>query len=105
MTCAAASAALLLVLALPGQMAKAADLDRSAMRWFALSAANSFVANVFRFSALAVAPVTVVVPMIRTFVLFQVAFNFAINRSLESFEPRILVAVAVSAAGAVLLTL
>ena len=104
-TYAAASAALLLVLALPGQMAKAADLDRSAMRWFALSALNSFVANVFRFSALAVAPVTVVVPMIRTFVLFQVAFNFVINRSLESFEPRILVAVAVSAAGAVLLTL
>ena len=75
------------------------------MRWFVLSAVNSFVANVFRFSALALAPVTVVVPMIRTFVLFQVAFNFALNRSLESFEPRILVAIAISATGAVLLAL
>ena len=104
-TYSAASAALVLVLAVPGQMARATDLDRSAMRWFVLSAVNSFVANVFRFSALALAPVTVVVPMIRTFVLFQVAFNFAINRSLESFEPRILVAIGVSATGAVLLTL
>ena len=104
-TYAAASVALLLVLAVPGQMARATDLDRTAMRWFALSTVNSFVANVFRFSALALAPVTVVVPMIRTFVLFQVAFNFVINRSLESFEPRILVAIAISAAGAVLLTL
>ena len=101
----AASVALVLVLAVPGQMARAKDLDRSAMRWFVLSAVNSFVANVLRFSALALAPVTVVVPMIRTFAIFQVAFNFAINRSLESFEPRILAAIALSATGAVLLAL
>ena len=99
----AAAVALVLVLAVPGQLARATSLDRSALRWFALSTLNSFIANVFRFSALAIAPVTVVVPMIRTFAIFQLGFNFVINRSLESFEPRILVAVAVSVAGAVLL--
>ena len=104
-TYAAASVALLLVLAAPGQMARAADLDGPAMRWFALSTVNSFVANILRFSALAVAPVTVVVPMIRTFAIFQVAFNFVINRSLESFEPRILIAIALSVMGAVLIAL
>ncbi len=104
-TYAAASVALLLVLAVPGQMARAADLDGPAMRWFALSTVNSFVANILRFSALAVAPVTVVVPMIRTFAIFQVAFNFVINRSLESFEPRILIAIALSVMGAVLIAL
>ncbi|MCH7522581.1 MAG: hypothetical protein IH920_02250 [Chloroflexi bacterium] len=94
---------LVLILAVPGQLAKTTSLDRPALRWFALSTLNSFIANVFRFSALAIAPVTVVVPMIRTFAIFQLGFNFLINRSLESFEPRILVAIAVSVAGAVLL--
>ena len=99
----AAATVLLLVLAIPGQFAKTTSLDRSALRWFVLSTLNSFTANVFRFSALAIAPVTVVVPMIRTYAVFQLGFNFLINRSLESFEPRILVAIAVSVAGAVLL--
>ena len=99
----AAAAVLVLILAVPGQLAKTTSLDRSALRWFALSTLNSFIANVFRFSALAIAPVTVVVPMIRTFAIFQLGFNFLINRSLESFEPRILAAIAVSVAGAVLI--
>lgn len=99
----AAATVLVLILAVPGQLAKTTSLDRSALRWFALSTLNSFIANVFRFSALAIAPVTVVVPMIRTFAIFQLGFNFLINRSLESFEPRVLVAIAVSVAGAVLL--
>ena len=99
----AAATVLVLILAVPGQLAKTTSLDRLALRWFALSTLNSFIANVFRFSALAIAPVTVVVPMIRTFAIFQLGFNFLINRSLESFEPRILVAIAVSVAGAVLL--
>ena len=99
----AAATVLLLVLAIPGQLAKTTTLDRSALRWFVLSTLNSFTANVFRFSALAIAPVTVVVPMIRTYAVFQLGFNFVINRSLESFEPRILIAIAVSVAGAVLL--
>ena len=99
----AAATVLLLALAIPGQLAKTTSLDRSALRWFVLSTLNSFTANVFRFSALAIAPVTVVVPMIRTYAVFQLGFNFVINRSLESFEPRILVAIAVSVAGAVLL--
>ncbi|MCH8973829.1 MAG: EamA family transporter [Chloroflexi bacterium] len=99
----AAATVLVLILAVPGQLAKTTSLDRSALRWFALSTLNSFIANVFRFSALAIAPVTVVVPMIRTFAIFQLGFNFLINRSLESFEPRILAAIAVSVAGAVLI--
>ena len=99
----AAATVLLLALAIPGQLAKTMSLDRSALRWFVLSTLNSFIANVFRFSALAIAPVTVVVPMIRTYAVFQLGFNFVINRSLESFEPRILAAIAVSVAGAVLL--
>ncbi len=99
----AAGAVLVLALAIPGQLARTTSLDRSALCWFAASTVNSFVANVFRFSALAIAPVTVVVPLIRTFAIFQLGFNYAINRSLESFEPRVLVAIAVSVAGAVLL--
>ena len=102
-TYAAAAVALVGVLAIPGQLASATRVDRTARYWFLLSAFNSFVANIFRFSALALAPVSVVIPMIRTFTIFQLGFNFLINRSLETFEPRVLAAIAVSAAGAVLL--
>ena len=95
---AVAAVVLLFMLMLPGQAAGALTLDKGARRWFAVSAVNSFLANVFRFSALAVAPVSVVIPLMRTGVLFLLAFNFFMNRSIESFEPRVLVGIFISLA-------
>ena len=102
-----ATAALVLavILGLPGRVAGLASMDRRSGYWFLASAVESFLANLFRFSALALAPVTIVVPMMRIAVLFQLAFNWLLNRSLESFEPRVLGGLAVSMVGAALLVI
>jgi drug/metabolite transporter (DMT)-like permease len=106
-TVAYGAAAVLLVfsLAIPGQLAGAVTLDGSARRWFLLSAVNSFVANLFRFWSLALAPVTLVIPLMRTAAIFRLIFNFFINRSLESFDPRVLAGIGISVAGATLLVI
>lgn len=101
----AAGTVLLLSLAIPGQFAGAVNLDNRARMWFLLAGFNSFLANVFRFSALALAPVSVVIPMMRTSVVFGLGFNLLMNRSLETFEPRVLGGIAISAAGATLLVI
>jgi drug/metabolite transporter (DMT)-like permease len=101
----AAGAVLMLSLAIPGQLAGAVALDRSSRLWFLASAGNSFFANLFRMSALALAPVSVVVPLMRISTLAQMGFNFIFNRRLESYEPRVLAGVAVSLVGATLLVL
>jgi drug/metabolite transporter (DMT)-like permease len=100
-----AAAVLALSLAIPGQLAGAVALDRSSRLWFLASAANSFFANLFRMMALALAPVSLVVPLMRISTLFQMGFNFIVNRQLESYEPRVLAGVAVSLVGATLLVL
>ena len=102
---ATAAVVLLLALAIPGQAAGALRLDKSARGWFVLGAVTSFLANVFRFSALALAPVSVVIPLMRTSFVFQIGFNYLINRSIESFEPRVIVGIVVSLSGAVLIAI
>ena len=102
---ATAAVVLLLALAIPGQAAGALRLDKGARGWFILGAVTSFLANVFRFSALALAPVSIVIPLMRTSFVFQIGFNYLINRSIESFEPRVLVGIVVSLSGAVLIAI
>ena len=101
----AATAVLLPVLLFPGQMSGALGLDRGARMWFLVAGFNSFLANLFRFSALALAPVSVIIPLMRTATVFGVGFNLLLNRSLESFEPRVLAGIGVSVAGAILVVL
>ena len=100
---ATAAVVLLFALAIPGQATGVVKMDRDAQVWFSVSAVNSFLANVFRFSALALAPVSVVIPLMRTAVVFQLGFNYLINRSIESFEPKVLGGLFVSLVGATLL--
>jgi uncharacterized membrane protein len=104
-TVAYSTAAIILVftLLLPGQASGAIKLDKNARGWFLFAAVASFTANVFRFTSLALAPVSVVIPLMRSAVLFTIVFNYFINRDLESFEPRVLGGIAVSLVGAVLL--
>lgn len=100
---ATAAVVLVLTLALPGQAAGAINLDKNVRGWFLFGAFNSFVANVFRFSALALAPVSVVIPLMKLAALFTIAFNYFMNKEIESFEPRVLGGIAISLVGAVLL--
>jgi uncharacterized membrane protein len=59
----------------------------------------------FRFSALARAPVTMVIPLMRSALVFTVILNFTFNRHLESYEPRVLAGIAVGMVGAILVVI
>jgi drug/metabolite transporter (DMT)-like permease len=102
---ATAAVVLLPTLLIPGQARGALTLDKGARLWFLVGAFNSFLANVFRYTALALAPVSVVVPLMRIAILFQIGFNYFINRTLESFEPRVIGGILISLAGALLLVI
>ncbi len=100
-----AAAVLSLGLLIPGQASGVLTLDKSTRGWFLFGAFNSFLANVFRFTALALAPVSIVIPLMRSSVVFTVGFNWLLNRELESFDRRVIGGIGVSMFGAVLLVI
>lgn len=102
---AAASVILLATLLVPGQASGAINLDKRARGMFLIGGISSWLANMFRFAALALAPVSIVIPLMRASVLFSLAMNFIFNRHLESFEPRVLGGIFISLAGAIVLVI
>ena len=100
---AAAGLALALLLLLPGRLTELRQLDRTTVGYFLSGGATSFMAQMFRFLALAIAPVAVVTPLQRTASVFSLILSFMFNRSLETFTLRIVAGVLLSVAGTVLL--
>jgi len=100
---AAAGFALALLLLLPGRLAELRLLDRSSVGYFVSGGTTSFMAQLFRFLALAIAPVSVVTPLQRTASVFSLFLSFIFNRSLETFTVRIVAGVLISIAGTGLL--
>jgi uncharacterized membrane protein len=78
-------------------------LDRGARGWFLLSALFVALSQFFRYVALAVAPVTVVVPIQRLSVVFRLIFNAILNREHEIFDRWIVGSILLSVVGAVAL--
>lgn len=101
----ASAAPLVLGLALPGRMTSLQRMDRTALRWFILSAVAGFLAQMFRFAAFDLAPVTVVFPLMRAGAIWTVIFAFLINRRTESFRPKVLASIALSIIGSVFVVL
>ncbi len=99
----AAALLLLAFLALPGRLSRVRAIDPLAIRWFLAGAVFSFLAHMFRFVALDVAPVTVVAPLQQTAAIFIVVFSFLVNRRFELFGPRVILAIMLSAGGTVAL--
>ena len=96
---------LLLGLAWPGRLAELKGMNRPALRWFLLNAVTVFFAQMFTYIAYDLAPVTVVTPLMRTAAIWTVIFAFLINRQLEVFGPRVMVAIALSIVGSVFVVL
>ena len=101
----AATLVLSLTLLIPGQASGAMKLDKGARKLFLVAGLGSGFANGFRFSALALAPVSMVIPLMRSSVLFTLALNYVFNRHLESFEPKVLGGIFISMVGAILLVI
>ena len=99
-----AAAALLIPFALTsGQLRSAIRLDRTTQAWFAFGGFTIFLGHMFRFLALSVAPVSIVVPLLRSQTLFAVALGYLVNRQYESFHPKTIGGIAIALAGSVVL--
>ncbi len=101
----AATVALALILILPGRLAHVMAVPRSAVKWFSLSGGFVFLAQMFRYLALAIAPVTVVTPIQRVSLVFRILLSTALNREHEVFDKRVVAGMVVSLMGALALTL
>ena len=101
----AAASVLVASLALPGRIRDLSGFNLKIISFFLASAVAVFLAQLFRFAALAIAPVSVVTPLTRLGVVFTPFLAFIFNRNLESFSPRVLMGIAISGIGALLLAL
>jgi uncharacterized membrane protein len=100
----AASVAVGLLVLIAGERGSISRIDRQSGLWFALSAVLVALSQLFRYLALAVAPVSVVVPIQRLSVVFRILANGAINRDHEVFDGWILLTILLAVVGAIALT-
>ena len=101
----AATLLLGLYLARPTNLRHALSIDSNAAKWFILTGLFVCVSQMLRFMALAVAPVSVVSPIIQTSGIFRTILSWFINREHEVFDTWVLLGVAITIIGAVALTL
>jgi drug/metabolite transporter (DMT)-like permease len=101
----AATIVIVVLILFAGGIAFLRVLDRTAGKWFLASGVFVFLSQMFRYMALAVAPVSVVVPIQRLSVVFRVIFSWMINRDHEVFGVTVLTGIAMSLVGAIALTL
>jgi len=101
---AAAALAFALVLLWPGQWRHVRALDPAAAKWFAISGVCVCFAQMLRYMALALAPVSVVTPIQRLSLVFRLYFSRIINPEHELFGGRIVAATVVSLLGALALS-
>ncbi len=101
---AAATLAFGLILLLPGQWRHVRSIDRGTAKWFTVSAVFVCFAQMLRYMALVLAPVSVVTPIQRTSLLFRLYFSRIINPQHEVFGGRMIAATVVSLLGALALS-
>jgi uncharacterized membrane protein len=101
----AAALFFLLFLIPKGRLAHILMVDRRALPWFVNSGFFAFLAQMFRYLALAIAPVTVVTPIQRLTGIFRIIFSTLLNPGHEVLNLRLAVGTVVSIAGAVALTI
>ena len=101
----AASLVLIATLAIPARRGLIREMNFSTIRLFLSAGVFAFLAQMFRFMALAVAPVAVVTPLQRTASMFTLFLSFALNRHLEVINLRVVLGIGFSVAGAALLAI
>lgn len=100
----AATLALVLALAWPGQWQHALATPAGAVKWFTLSGLFVAVSQVLRYMALAIAPVSVVTPIQRLSVLFRIYFSALLNREHEELGNVVILGTVLSLIGALALS-
>lgn len=101
----AATVVTAMVLLWPGALKHSLGVSREAAKWFTWAGFSVGAAHMFRFMALAVAPVSVVSPIQRLSIIMRILFGWMMNREHEVFSSRMYVATAISLVGALCLTI
>jgi uncharacterized membrane protein len=100
-----AAVVVLVWVALAGGMRYMHGMGGAATGWFLASTLFVALSQMFRYMALAVAPVSVVVPIQRLSVVFRLIFGYFINRESEVFDNLVIVGILLSVVGAVALSI
>jgi uncharacterized membrane protein len=101
----AATIVIMLTWLKPGQFRHVISVQPTSIKWFLMSSVFVGFSQMFRYMALALAPITVVAPLQRSASVFRLIFNWLINRQYEIFERRLIAGIFVSVLGAVALSL
>lgn len=75
-------------------------MDRRVLPWFLNSGFFAFLAQLFRYLALAIAPVSVVTPIQRLSLVFRTVFSTLLSREHEILDARVVVGILISLVGA-----
>ena len=92
------------VLLASGQWRQMRSLSPQATKWFLFSAVMVYVSQIFYYMAISLAPVTVVAPIAALSNVIRIYFSRWLNPEHEVFDPRVLIATAVSFLGVVVLS-
>ncbi len=99
----AAATALVVLLVLPGRRELVRTIRPEALKAFTVGGACVFLAQMFRFVALSLASVAIVATLVRFSSVFTLCLSWLINRDLERINQRVILGIAISVTGAVLL--
>jgi len=87
----------------PGQIRHIRQTDRKSLPWYTLAGVLVYVAQTLYFTALSLAPVTVVAPIHQFSMVARVCAGYVINRKHELFSPTVIFAVLLSLTGTIIL--
>lgn len=101
----AATAVVLLALAWPGQLRHALATTPASLKWFTYSGVSVCIAQMLIYMAYAVAPISVVVPLLQLHLVLRLVLSRLLNPQHELFGSGLVLGTLVSVAGAVALAL
>jgi drug/metabolite transporter (DMT)-like permease len=101
----AATAVIALLMLWPGQWRHVTSIDRTPARWFMWSGVIVTLSQMFLYLALAVAPVSVVMPVLQLHLVFRYILARLLNPQHEVFGGRMMLATTFSIIGAAALSL
>jgi drug/metabolite transporter (DMT)-like permease len=101
----AATATIALLLLWPGQLRHALAVTTESRKWFTYSGVSVSIAQMFIYMAYAVAPLSVVTPILQLHLVLRLVFSRALNPQHEIFGGRMVLGTALSVLGAVALSL
>ncbi len=100
------SAALILGMTMlnPTRKDEVVHMERRALLWFMFSGVFASLAQLFRYTAMKLSPISVAGPLIQTSPVFLLVLSLALNRKIESFRIKVVLGAILVVIGAVMLS-